>query len=232
MTSSIYYSASELEKLRSQTSYFQIDSDEYPNGWSKSKVDPMKVLNIFTSLKIKKGFTLRAYQYIQDGDGNGIVWAMPENAEFPEPDDCPKLNNEFLDYPHPPQALDDVMMAIEGDTSDLSYLEASIFAREISEFGAVWHGCSWSTHSILDEKKILNNSSFKNIDEWTWLNDKPSNWNPSVCDNQDKKTITFYTFSRLGVQSIYRHTDTFIENKYVFKSNEEILAKGNLGFVF
>ena len=32
---------------------------QVPQGWSKSKQDPTQLLSVFSSLKIKKGFTLR-----------------------------------------------------------------------------------------------------------------------------------------------------------------------------
>ena len=55
-------------------------------GWSKSPVDPMRLLVAFPGLRLKKGFVLRAYwDYDLDG-GYGLVWAMPENLPFPEPD--------------------------------------------------------------------------------------------------------------------------------------------------
>ena len=37
------------------------------------------------------------------------------------------------------------MDAIESDGSLEAYLQASILFREFNEFGAIWHGCSWST---------------------------------------------------------------------------------------
>jgi hypothetical protein len=145
-----YYTASKLEKIRQKASAQQANPQDYPDGWSKSKIDPMKILGAFPSLSIKKGFVLRAYQYVSMGNGNGVVWAMPEDSIFPEPNDCPKLENTALECPHPTEAYKDIMEVVEGDGSDLSYISASLLDRELSELGAIWHGCSWSCHRIID----------------------------------------------------------------------------------
>jgi hypothetical protein len=39
-----------------------------PEGWSRSDVDPIKLLAVFTSLRLTKGFVLRAYQYRSSGE--------------------------------------------------------------------------------------------------------------------------------------------------------------------
>ena len=113
-------------------------------GWYKSEADPNYILDCFPALHLKKGYILRAYQFSDGrGNGSGFVWAMPQAAPFPDYKDCPRLESHFLKPPKPPGALESVMEAIEGDGSPMSYLCASIFAREVKEFGAVWHGCSW-----------------------------------------------------------------------------------------
>ena len=52
---------------------------------------------------------------VKSANGNGFVWAMPVDAEFPDPEKCPRLKNVFLEPPKPPAALDDYMDAIDGD---------------------------------------------------------------------------------------------------------------------
>ena len=94
-------------------------------------------------------------------DGRGIVWAMPENKPFPEPDECPMIKvGEFWELPKPPGALDKVMDAIEGDGSILSYLSASIFSREINEFGAFGHMNEWNNHWIIGSDWTIKKREF------------------------------------------------------------------------
>ena len=36
-----------------------------------------------------------------------------------------------------------------GTSAAWAYMCASILARELAEFGAMWHGCDWDTHTIV-----------------------------------------------------------------------------------
>jgi hypothetical protein len=141
MQSEKFYSVKEIIKLRKPVEF----PNKGPEGWSKSKVDPKKLLKHFSSLRIRKGFVLRAYHFRERGNGNSIVWAMPKKSPFPPPESCPKMTDKFLKPPKPEFALDDIMEAIDGDISAWSYLSASIFLREVSEFRrSGWY--SWCTH--------------------------------------------------------------------------------------
>jgi len=232
MAPTTYYSANQMEKLRGKASAQQVSSDEYPDGWSKSKIDPMKVLDAFSTLHTKRGFVLRAYQYVSGGSGNGVVWGMPEDSAFPGPDECSKLEDAFLECPRPPGAVEDVMEAIEGDGSDLSYLYASLCAREISGLGAMWHGCSWSSHSIVDEQSSLDDFNLEETSDWDWPEDKPKDWRPSVLRVNDKVIVSFYTYTRLGSEGVVRHTDTFSAGSYCFVTDSKMIANGPGGCVY
>ena len=48
----------------------------------------MKLLAAFDALQIKSGYVLRAYQYRAEGNANGVVWAMPIDADWPPPTEC------------------------------------------------------------------------------------------------------------------------------------------------
>lgn len=121
-----------------------------PEGWSKSDVNPMGLLAVFESLQLKTGYNLRAYQFRSNSNGNGVIWAMKEESPFLAPNEVRLHLPDAIRSPKPPDALDNVMQAVQGDGTPWSYMCASLFAREASEFGAMWHGCSWSDHQILD----------------------------------------------------------------------------------
>jgi hypothetical protein len=229
--SKTFYTAKEIELLRERAKPEFIHPGEYSGGWSKSKLAPMKVLEAFASLSIKSGFTLRAYQFVEGVNGNGVVWAMPKDSSFPEPDECDKLEDTFLECPWPADALD-VMDVISGDGSEFSYISASIFAREISEFGAYWHGCSWSSHTIIDEETKLDEFDFKEVDSWEWLKEKPVNFRPSVKKSEDKTFVVFYTYSGLMPGGLYKHMDIYDNNSYRPKSNSERIAKGGNQYLY
>ena len=216
-------------------------SKEGPQGWSKSELDPMKLLEAFPALRIKKGYVLRAYQFRAGSDGNGLVWAMPEDAPFPEPGECPAVKDEVQKSPRPPGALDDVMEVIEGDGSPWSYLCASILAHEVGEFGAIWHGCTWSTHVILGgdpwdfpedfARREPHEGPYGDAHAWQWLEAKPDEWKPAVSVDEESVTVTFHTYSGLVNQAIYRHLDTYTPGSYRHSSLTKTLAEGPRGYV-
>lgn len=229
-----------IQRLRKQAAQAARDGEiDPPQGWSKSTVDPMDVLAVFKPLRIKGGFVLRAYQFREGGNGNGFVWAMPTDAPFPEPEDCPRLDHVFLLPPKPPAALDDVMDAIEGDGTPWSYLCASLFCREIHEFGAMWHGANWSTHTILGKDPLKARRSRRGrLDEpsapreqWTWAEPEPVEWKPKVAENGDSINVVFFTFSGLGQETIFRHTDTFRRGSYRLVTDRQEIATGAGGYV-
>jgi len=238
MNSLKLFTAEEVKQLRQDVP----SPKKGPQGWSRSQVEPTKVLEAFSALRIKKGFVLRAYKFRAGENGNAVVWAMPEESPFPPPESCPKLKDAFLEPPRPPLALDDLMEVIEGNGSHWSYLSASIFMREIHEFGASWHGCDWSAHEIIDKAPSVyfdpaqRNSGettlHTQVDEWTWLGKRPKEWQPSVSLDNDRIIVTFYSFSGLGSEAIYRHVDTFQPGKYSFKTKEVVVARGCGGYVY
>jgi len=215
--------------------------DDCPEGWSKSRFDPMTILAVFKPLQIKEDLVLRAYQYQGDRDGNGVVWAMSSEAEFPDPNDCPRLEGVFLQPPKSPTALDNVMDAIDGDGSPWSYLCASSLARELAEFGAMWHGCNWGTHAVLGANP-WNRAAGKEdsdtgrptgpVSEWIWAERPPKGWSPRGVETHNTVVVTFFTFSGLGQEALYRHTDTYRPGSYRFEMEKTQIATGPGGYVF
>ena len=49
------FSASKLQKLRKKAAKVTEVPKDTPEGWSKSKVDPAKLVEVFAPLKVKKG---------------------------------------------------------------------------------------------------------------------------------------------------------------------------------
>ena len=149
VTKTTIFTLARVNSLRSKSELDADPVEKLPDGWSISPVAPATVMAPFTSLHLRSGYVLRAYQFKEGGNGNAIVWAMPADEPFPQPASCARLKDHFPEAPKPGTALDDFMAAIEGDGSRWSYLSASLLQRELCEFGARWHGCEWSTHEIL-----------------------------------------------------------------------------------
>ncbi len=69
-------------------------------------------------------------------------------------------------------------------------------------------------------------------DNWKWLVHKPRQWQPSVRFRHQAVTVTFFTYSPLGQEGIYQHTDTYTLGSYVAKSQSIKIAKGPRHIVF
>lgn len=232
----IVLSAAKIKQLRRQADEATQVPENTPPGWSKSRVDPDLLIGIFAPLRLRQGFVLRAYQFKEEGNGNGMVWALPKDAEFPEPKDCPVLESHMLKAPKPSEALDDVMEAIEGDDSAGAHLAASLLRRQFSEFGALWHGCRWTTHTVLDgdpwkagplreDESPLDRPESK-PQEWQWQEEQPKSWGPLVRVEKDRVTVMFYTYCAVGKEGIYRHTDVYRRGKYRARVEEKKIAEG------
>jgi hypothetical protein len=209
--------------------------DASPDGWHKSPVDPCALLDVFSSLRLRGGYVLRAYSFREGGNGNAFVFAQPVDLPFPKPDDCCRDKRQFLEPPVPPGSLADVMEAIEGDGSPWSYLSASLLRREFRNFGARWHGIEWSTHYILGENPLsgLPPSADMTTDgsQWEWMEPEPRQWLPTVAMAKPV-IVRFFSYTGLGQERIVRHLDTYHPGKYSFDTEEAVIARGPSGFCF
>lgn len=239
------FSAAEVGAWRAKAGALSQLPKNTPEGWSKSRVDPARLLTAFPALRLREGYVWRAYVFKEDGNSNGFVWALPAGAAYLEPDECPRVESHFLHPPKPFDALDDLMEAIEGDDTPASYLQASILRREVKEFGSGWHGVKWGMHRVLDNHpwhgaQAAGDDSMalyptSEPREWKWLSPRPTAWAPEVRIEPDRATVTFYTYTALYAEGdgdtlekerIVRHTDTYRRGKYRALVVEQKVAEG------
>jgi hypothetical protein len=235
------FSADTVQDLRKRAGLVSRAVYEVPTGWSISPIDPGKILEIFGSLRLKTGFALRAYVFkYSGGDGYGVVYALPEGEDLPDPGRRPNLLQRFWGPSKPPTALGRFMEAIEGDGTPFSYLSASIFAREMLEFGAMWHLLFWSTETVLGADPWIESPPgdgflhFSPSDSWS-LNaprPDPEDWAPRVEFADDSVIVTFITYSGHIEQKIVRITDRFSVGSCLFKTHTTRLATGPKGYIF
>lgn len=192
------------------------------------------MLPVFDRLRLRPGFVLRAYLYGWDDNGFGIVYAAPAKSRFLNYSVCPRDHSRRTSPPVPPEALPDVMMAIEGDDSDLSYLQASMLYRQLKEFGAVWHGCDWTTHRVLGRDRLpdclTSPEGASGADKWEWKVPKDLDWGPCVIRG-DVTDVEFYTYSGLGRERIWRFTDMYDGDGYLFHTERTEIAAGPMGYM-
>lgn len=228
----------QINALRAEAATATGASADGPEGWARSDADPMKLLAVFDTLRIKSGFVLRAYQYRADGNGNGVVWAMPQDAGWPSVDECASVQDGFLNAPRPAGAIDQFMDAIEGDGTAWSFICASLFAREAWELGARWHGVSWAVETIFgaDPWRERPQTEMGELDgapeEWTWLDSAPDDWAPTVEQGADQTTVTFFSFYPVATQTLARNVDTFGSESLAFTPHRDEIAAGPAGAIF
>lgn len=229
----------EVNSLRSQATdaWAEQISEDLPEGWHISPMNLQPFVDVFQPLTLKPDFVLRAYQFSYHRDGHTAVWALPETAVFPPPD--PDSDDE---PPKPPEALNNIMAAIQGDGTAWSYLCASIMARESSEIGTFGHGSDWIAYRILDSNPwqtttvSLSTSPDRgptgSAAAWQWTAPKPENWLPSVSISENSITVSFYTYCGLGTQVLIHHIDTYIRDSYVSQQHEQVIASGPEGYIW
>lgn len=205
----------------------------YDGGWQVAPYDPNSLLAACEHIRLRDGFQLASYQLIAGANGNGFTLVIPKDRALPDPQgnidmrwDGPTPVFRIADMNAPDWIHRDVSEFLEGDKSMLSYFEASLCSRELRELGAMWHGCSWSTHEVLASPKVCD------PEVWTWHESEPKEWRPLVARVTSRTVrVEFFTFSELGEQHIVKHTDAFTRG-YRFKTKQTTLGTGGPGYIF
>ncbi|MCY4059283.1 MAG: hypothetical protein OXG44_14905 [Gammaproteobacteria bacterium] len=213
------------------------ETRSFSGRWSDSD-GANDLLRVFDTLHLKAGFALRAFTYRAGGNGNGIIWAVPADVPPVAVDDCPRLEDTWLQPPQPPGAVP-LMQAIDGDGSPWSYLSASILSREATEFGAIWHGRAWSDQTILskpprqaddpdaedDPRKLTGDAPVGN---WTWHGAAPHTWRPTYAHLGSSREVILHIHNPIGGEAIYHATDIYpVVGSYDARTERTVLCTGD-----
>lgn len=250
------FSPTTINRLRNKIQKMQEPLRTLENGWSPSPVDPNRILALFPTLRLRDECRLIAFQFKTGGNGNGVVLTWPKDTPVPElpPGGRPDLSLEDHLTAHLQFHLKMegwqienylsrvIMRAIEGDGSPRSYFEASLFGREIYEFGAMWHGSDWRTHHIVDKDPFTDGVQTGGFgtgprevflrDEWTSTKELPQDWTPRVTMTAKQSRVEFYTFSGLIVSKLSHHRDTYMQGNYQCRTKMDTVAQGPPGYIF
>jgi len=217
------YAAEDLTRWRDAIiAAWRDQLDEPPEGWSISPADFVPVVAVLPSLAIKDPYVWRAYQYRARDSGHGRVFAVPRQAEWPEP--APAGGGEVSGPPH---ALGHLADSLEGDASAESYVQASILRREMDSFGTAGHGSTrW------DECRIVDAAPFDPaLDGWEWREEPPDDWRPRVDVVGDEVVVRIYTVTSFDQEQVCRHTDVYRRGSYHPETRIEVVAQGPPGYV-
>lgn len=197
-----------------------------PNGngqWFVSSANPGAALMKLPGLKLKPALRLVTYLLRAGTDGMGTVWAVPETLST-----TARLQKVLvgggtvgvaaLQIPQPEGALDDVMEALDGDRSPLSFVIASILRRELKEMGALGKSCDWSHHRLIN--------TLPSQRKWQWrVPTPPKDLLPKVIIYPDHQAATeFFTCRVTAPVAIYQHIDQYGAEHYKATSISRAIA--------
>ena len=197
------------------------EATQMPNSqgqWFISAANPGTALIKLPGLKLKPGFRLVSYLYRMDGDGTGITWALPEQFSTTSHLEKALLTSGGRDSPPQPEgALADLMDAIEGDCSLMSFVIASVLRRELLESGKTGQIATWSHHRLIDRLPPMPNLQ--------WRIEAPKDFSPKVRVFSDQRVaIKFFTCRTAAPIAVFQHVDQYLAGKYCAKHLDRAIA--------
>lgn len=202
-------------------------------GWSVSTVNPAAALLQLPGLKLKPGWRLAGYLYQaeynqpanQAAQGNtrqtnsiGLVFAIPElKATTAQLERALAQSQGIKQPPRPDGGLSNFMQAIEGDRSIISFMVASLFWRELREFGASGAYCRWSHHRLINQVPTQA--------QWNWKTEVPKDLHPKakILPN-GQAVVEFFSCSVRSEVALYRHIDQYPADQYSLKQIDQPIA--------
>ena len=247
--------------LLSPTGQLKLNDEHIPGTWSKSPRDPMLLVALFKHVKVKQGFRLVAYQWLDEIGGYASVYGLPLNQAWPEPGACMKSQREPGDdnippydyrFPMPEGAVEDLGSILEPDGTAESYAQVAILVQELQELGAYWHGRGWSDcHLVRDLPQLrllasgagtLGSDSrnsvsrviqAKALKDWQWMAGRPSEFGVRVVFGGGEAVVRWFTYSARGIESVARWIFVFnTRTGNLLRQEIDEVAKGSVGFIY
>lgn len=198
-------------------------AEEGPNvegRWFLSSVDPAGALLLLPGLRVKPGFRLATYLLRTPSGGIGHTCALPEDRSLTTQLESPLTDGSEWHYPpYPEGCLQQVMQALTGDRSPLSFVVASLWGREIEELGATGRDRQWSHHQLIETVPARI--------EWRWRDGEiPSDrLIPRLqIDPNGSVTVEFYTCRILKPYALFRHRDSYPADSYLSRPDNQAIA--------
>ncbi|MCL6436938.1 MAG: hypothetical protein K6T90_22585 [Leptolyngbyaceae cyanobacterium HOT.MB2.61] len=176
--------------------------------WFISSANPGDALLKLPGLRLKPDLRLVCFLHRTVDDGIGVTWAVPEALSTTAQLEKALVGCQNRTHiPRPEGALVDVMEAIEGDRSPVTYIVASILRRELKELGALGKSCNWTHHRLINTPPAQAN--------WHWKVEQPKDLSPKVRVFPDGKTaIEFFTCRIVAPVAIFQHIDQYPAGHY------------------
>lgn len=186
--------------------------------WFVSTVDPAEALVKLPGLWIRPGIRLVTYLRQDNKGGVGSTIAIPGILSSTEQLEQAIENvTPANPVPVPEGSLNTLMESLEGDGSLASFLESSIFLREIREFGRFGAYARWVHHRFVNAPppKVA----------WQWRTKTPEDFSPKVVLRPDGEVITeFYSCRVQKPVTLFRHLDRYPPNSYLAQNQDQVIA--------
>jgi hypothetical protein len=186
------------------------EANRSPNNrgkWFISTINPGAALLKLPGLKLKDNIRLVTYLYRFQEQGLGATWAVPEIHSTTALLEQALAHSDRSRHPQPQGSLEDVMDAMVGDGSPLSFVVATLLCRELRELGMLGQDCNWSKHRLL--------GTLPATVPWKWLINQPANLSPKIRFFQDgRAAIEFFSCRTSHPITIFQHIDQYAAKSY------------------
>jgi hypothetical protein len=186
--------------------------------WFLSVTDPAIALNRLPGLFLKSNCRLATYLYRMRDSGIGQTYALPEALGTTAYLEAAIPATRSLEHPpHPGGALPDLMEAITGDHSLMSYLFASVLRRELEAFGSIGAHQQWHQHRFI--------SAAPPQASWQWRTENAPDLQPKIYQLLDGEIVVEFFSCRVYPSiAIFQHLDQYEPGSYVAQAIDRPIA--------
>ena len=225
MEANLHQEVPEPESIGALGGVFRIDNQlsgiVKPEQWFISTADAGIVLRRLPGLYLKTGYRLITYLYHSSSkDTTSITWAISERLSNTLHLEAALVDADGEDLPpYPEGAARDYMKMIEGSRTPASFITASLFQRELQEFGHSGKFQRWGHHHLITGPPRQG--------QWQWqIRHQPASFSPRVrLVPSGKALVEFYTYRAIPPQGIFHHVDRYTGKGYMAKTTEQLIAR-------
>ncbi|NMF84466.1 hypothetical protein [Nodosilinea sp. P-1105] len=186
--------------------------------WFVSTMDPAEALSKLPGLWLQPGIRLVSYLRQDHQGGIGVTVALPSLLSTIEQlETAIDKATQTGQPPSPMGILPSLMASLDGDGSLSSFLSASVFIREVREFGRFGQYARWAHHRLVNAPpaKVT----------WQWRTKAPEDFSPKVVLRQDSEIVVeFYSCRIHKPIALFRHFDRYPPNSYTAQNQDQVIA--------
>lgn len=256
-TNTYFFTLNEVDELRDRAQDAAWLGSQREAGWCELTDQPRKLLACFPRLWLAPGYELRAHVWFSGRDGRGRMYAVPAGSppsEFaqdlltdpPPPREALEHFMDAIEGDGSPSAyLQGSLLCREAGELGAFWHGVSWGAHtllgadplvELRDQAAIGGGNQTGAAGPPSAEERRDRPS-GSPDDWVRrddLEDWPQHtddWRPQVEMREREVMVTFYSFSAMHQQCIYRHRDLYRAGSYRLQSVDEPIAFGPLGFI-